>query len=47
MEVTIVHKGDHHNHDKEAINAYLINTATNEFVFAGRIKHMKLFKYEI
>lgn len=47
MEITIIHKGDNHNHDKDAVTVYLINTATGEFLFAGLIKHMKLFKYEI
>ncbi len=44
METTVVHKGDHHKHDKEGISLYLINTATGETLIAANIKHVKLFK---
>jgi hypothetical protein len=42
-----MHKGDPHNHDKSPVSVYLINTATNEFLFAGNVKHMKLLKFEV
>lgn len=47
METTVVHKGDHHIHDKDAINLYLINTATSEVLIATTVKHVKLFKVEV
>jgi hypothetical protein len=47
LEVSVVHKGDPHNHDKDSIDIYLINTATNEFLIADRVKHIKLFKVEL
>lgn len=39
-----MHKGDPHNHDKDSIEVYIINTATTEVLVSERIKHIKLIK---
>jgi hypothetical protein len=47
MEVTVVHKGDNHNHEKDGITIYIVNMGTNEIVIADRVRHVKMFKSEM